>query len=83
MGAIEDKLELLKLSKGFTVDELVDGSGSRYSVESVTWDLAAVFEDGRWSYYVTGCYDSGIDWMSIDMKELDRLVRFTRFLEGE
>lgn len=76
---IEDKLELLKLSKGFTVD----GSDSRYSVESVTGDLAAVCEYGRWTYYVTGCYDSGTDWVEIDTRELERLVRFTRFLSEE
>lgn len=80
MESITDKLKLLDMAKGFVITECEEG---RYIVDSMTEDLGAEYDPAYgWSYCITGCYDSGLDWMPINVKELEKLIKFTDFLSG-
>lgn len=68
-----DKLELIQLSKNFTVDKKEDG----YEVEHRDYNLAAfISKDKNIKYYVTGVYNSGLDWQEVNYKGLKEIQRF-------
>lgn len=77
---IEDCLSLLALAKGFKVTARGDNC---FEVESTVHDLEAIFDEGKWSYYVTGVYDSGTDYAEVDLAEFRKLVEFTEHLGRE
>lgn len=71
-----DKLELLSLGKDFIVTKRDDG----YEVEASS-DLAAfISNDKKITYYVTGCYNSGSDWVDFDIDELTKLKKFCELM---
>lgn len=72
-----DKLELLDLGKNFCVTKRDDG----FEVESTIDNIAAfISKDKTITYYVTGCYDSGSDWVSFDINELTKLKKFCELM---
>lgn len=72
-----DKLELLNLSKNFSVTKKDDG----FEVESTTDNIAAfISNDKKITYYVTDCYDSGRDWIDFDINELEKLKKFCELM---
>lgn len=74
---MNDKLELLALSEKFSVVKKDDG----FEIECVNDTLAAfISKDNEITYYVTGCYDSGSDWIEFDIKELEELKKFCELM---
>lgn len=72
-----DKLELLDLGKNFSVTKRDDG----FEVESREENIAAfISNDKKITYYVTGCYDSGRDWIDFDIEELTKLKNFCELM---
>lgn len=76
---MNNKLDLLSLSNNFIVTK--DPKDRKYKIESVNDNLAAsIDEQGKITYYVTGCYDSGLDWLSFDKKEFEKLKEFCELM---
>ena len=70
--SFQDNLELLSMANKFKIDKR-DGN---YYIESLNYGgIVAVIESGFFevNYYVSGCYDSGTDLMSINIKELEEI----------
>lgn len=77
---MNDKLELLAYSKEFQIDKRDDG----YEIQTHYEDLAAfISNDKKITYYVTGCYNSGSDWISFDIKQLEKLKKFCELMVKE
>ena len=77
---IDDSLNLLALAKDFKVTAHGD---NRFTVEDEEHDLMAFYDEGEWSYCVTGVYNSGTDDAEINITALKRLVEFTELLGRE
>ena len=72
-----EKLELLKMAKGFTVNEVEDG----YEVESNNAELTAVISENKCiEYYRTGAGTGYSDYLYIDIDELLKLKAFCEAL---
>ena len=70
-----DVLELLALGRDFNVTKK-DGE---FEVER--GDIAAVIsKKGEVSYFITGAYNSGIDWLEIDMNEFKAVEKFCELI---
>lgn len=70
-----DILELLALGKDFNVTKK-DGE---FEVER--GDIAAVIsKKGDVSYFITGAYNSGNDWLEIDMNEFKAVEKFCELI---
>lgn len=80
---IKANLMLLSMSAKFKV---TSSSEDTYQVTfKEDWDdysLQAVYEDGKWNYYMGGIYNSGLNWAEIDIDKLNELISFTKSLEG-
>lgn len=75
-----DKLELLNLSKYFCITKKEKG----YEIETTTSNLGAfISNDKNITYYVTGCYDSGCDWIDFNIDELEKLKNFCELMIKE
>lgn len=78
---ITDVLKLLYAAKEYKIERSSDGYG--YDIADTEHSLAAFIPDGgKARYFVTGAYNSGIDWLEIDVKALDRLRSFCESLSG-
>lgn len=76
------KLELLSLAEQFSVRNVIDKKC--YEIQSKNDSLGATIdEDNKITYYITGCYDSGLDWLSFDEKEFEKLKEFCELMVGE
>ena len=76
---MNNKLDLIALSNNFRVTK--DTKNRKYEIESINDNLAASIDDqGKVTYYVTGCYDSGSDWLSFDEKEFEKLKEFCELM---
>ena len=74
---MNEKLELLSLAKKFIIRK----EKNEYYIEVLNSNLGAVInEKNEISYCVTGCYDSGIDWISFDLKEFEDLKNFCELM---
>lgn len=76
-----DKLELISLAKEFEVKHIIrdtmEESGYEISFVDDDKDLTAfISEDGDIQYFLSGCYNSGCDWLEIDPGEFDKLRDF-------
>ena len=76
---MNEKLELLSLAKNFTINKVEKS----YGIESVIDNLGATIYGNEITYYVTGCYDSGIDWLSFDENEFKKLKDFCELMIKE
>lgn len=80
---IKANLMMLSMSAKFKV---TSASEDTYQVtfkdDQDDYPLQAVYEDGQWSYYMGGIYNSGLNWAEIDIKKLNELIAFTKSLEG-
>lgn len=77
---ITDKLDLIAKAKLFKITKESD---KNYSIEfqDTNATVAALIDKcGEAEYYVTGCYDSGSDWLEINIEELTELKEFVKFL---
>lgn len=82
MSELEKNLSLLAESKNYTVST-VNGAEGSYAVHpNNEAEIEAFFDGKRWGYYMTGCYNSGIDCLPIDVQELDSLRAFCESLGG-
>lgn len=76
---INDKLDLISKANKFKVTKHGDNS---YDIE-FKFDAtvaASIDKDNNIQYYVTNCYNSGIDWMEFDIEELHELREFIAFI---
>lgn len=72
-----DKLQLLSYAKDFQVIEKEDG----YEVLHIHEELSAFIDnENNITYYVTGVYNSGLDWVEIDVSELNKLKQFCELM---
>ena len=77
---IIDKLELLKYGDRYRIEKEQDG----FRVDDYKMELGAFIKNnGEIEYYRTGCYDSGCDWLDIDLKAFKELEEFCNILKGE
>lgn len=64
---IEDSLSLIALAKDFKVTA---HGNNCFTVEDEEHNLEAVYEEGEWSYHVTGVYNSGSDRAKVNIEIL-------------
>lgn len=80
---MDRNLRFLELAKDFKVEKR-EGDGDSYMVSVNGGDLVAIIEDGAIDYCVSGVYNSGSDYATIDIEVLDRLRAFCEMLkEGD
>ena len=71
-------LELLSYGERFIITK---NNENEYEIESKITSLGAIInEKNEIKYYVTGCYNSGSDWKSIDIKEFMNLKEFCELM---
>lgn len=71
------KLELLSLANNFRITK----KECKYEIESVNANLGATInQENEIMYFVTGCYDSGLDWIDFDEKEFEKLKQFCELM---
>jgi hypothetical protein len=81
--SFQENLELLSMADDFKIHKTEQGG---YIIENKEKSgLMASIESGflNVTYYVTGCYNSGVDYMPIDIKQLEELREFVRLLQGK
>lgn len=73
-----NKLKFLAMAKDFTVKDC----GDSYEITMFDSDLAAIIgkSDSNVDYYLIGCYNSGIDWLSINVADLEKLKAFCELM---
>lgn len=54
--------------------------GEELVVEDKENRCAAVLDGDGHKIYVTGCYNSGVDWIELDIKKLQELEEFIKFM---
>lgn len=73
------KLELLSLANTFSITK--NEQLKEYKIECINDNLGAIIDEkNRITYYVTGCYDSGLDWLDFDEKEFEKLKQFCELM---
>lgn len=77
---ITDKLDLLSKANLFKITKRNDKAYDVEFKDANAMVAASIDEDGNAEYYVTGCYNSGADWLEINMNELAELKAFVKFL---
>ena len=82
---IEDKLCFLSLAENFKVERNSDGS---YTIASLVnndedYALVATIENGVVDYCIKGIYNSGCDYVSVDMGTLEKLKEFVKLLSDD
>lgn len=96
---MEDKLKLLSLADDFTVNKMPRQNGfiefeitmkdsyedneenPYYLVCFLTFnDKSKLIEE---NYYVSGVYNSGLDYARIDIKQLQKLQDFVELMKGD
>lgn len=81
--SIQENLMLLSMSAKFKVTSASEDTYQVTFKEDLdNHPLQAVYEDGEWSYYMGGIYNSGLNWAEIDISKLNELIAFTKSLEG-
>ena len=81
--SFQENLELLSMADDYKIQKTEQGG---YIIENkVKGGLMASVENGFLdiTYYVTGCYNSGVDYMPIDIEQLEELREFVRLLQGK
>ena len=83
MDIVSHNLELIRLSKRYSVSKNSDYN--YYSVSDDESCLGAVYDiiDGKWTYGITGVRDCSVDFTEIPVDSLNKLLEFTRLLATE
>ncbi len=76
---INDKLELLSMADRFDVKK----SGGRFDIFHKEEELMATIDDKGITYYVTGAYNCGTDYLDINMEALMELKEFCEMMIKE
>lgn len=77
---MNEKLELLSYADKYHINKK---SQDRYEIFAKDTDIVAVINKNEITYYITGCYDSGIDWLEINMKAIEELKEFCNLMIKE
>ena len=81
---INKRLEFLSLASEFSIEKDIDEDKVSYEVSHNNSDLVASIDSlGEIKYYLSGCYNSGVDYIKIEMSELDELQSFCELLSKE
>ena len=78
---ITELLHIIAMSKGFEITEDECFFYIEHSESNVAVCIAK--NNGSMAYKVSGCYNSGTDWVNIDPRALDELREFVSYLETE
>lgn len=71
---MKDKLNLLSFVEKFKVEKCEDDT---FRIEHKDGYVGAyINSDETIEYYITGCYNSGVDWVEIDVEALFELKKF-------
>lgn len=72
----------MEIAQRFTIIKQDDGS---YDIEHQTFNSAASIDKHKnITYFVTGCYNSGNDWLEIDINSLEELKELCELIvKGE
>lgn len=73
-------LEFLAMANDFEIEK---GEEGVYRVSPKDCNLCAIIAGTLTEYYVTGCYNSGVDCISINIEKLEKLKNFVNCLMGE
>ena len=74
-------LRLLELGEKYNIKQNTDNL--TYEINDYENELVAIIDGDDVSYYVTGAYNSGIDYLDINMKALDELKEFVKGLTDD
>lgn len=84
MMSIDKSLELLSKASKFDIKKDSDGYTVEFkderSFDNGLTHLSAYTEEGEWLFYIGGVYDSGRDYVPIDMQGLAELKAFCELL---
>ena len=84
-GTLRDKLSLLSCASEFKIVKVdgAEGYDVEFDDDCSENPLSARYDGERWSYFIGGCYNSGLDFIEIDMADLARLTRFCEMLSED
>ena len=78
---MENALRLMELSKNYSIRKVSNGN---YEIMDKECSLAcSIDKNNKVTFYVTGCYDSGIDWLDINIERLDMFREFIDKIKEE
>lgn len=78
---MKNALRLMELSKNYFISQTPEGV---YEITDNESDLAcSIDKNNNVTFYVTGCYDSGIDWLDINIERLDMFREFINKIKEE
>lgn len=80
--SLAENLELLSRAEAYCVS--VNPNSGLYEVtpKDREANIAAMLFSNGWQYFLTGVYNTGSDWESIDITQLDALRKFCESLGG-
>ena len=72
-----DKLKLLALGQDFIINKKNEG----YTINDKKSNLEAFIKnDKKIKYYISGVYNSGVDYVEIDVERLSKLKEFCEMM---
>lgn len=78
---MKNALRLMELSKNYCISQTTKGV---YEITDNESDLAcSIDKNNKVTFYVTGCYDSGRDWLDINIERLDMFREFIDKIKEE
>lgn len=81
--SIQANLLLLSMSARFRVASASEGCYEvSFKDDNDDYPLIAMYEDGKWKYFMSDIYNSGINFAEINLEKLNELISFTKSLEG-
>lgn len=81
---LKSNLKFIEMSKDFEVKEVEDGI---YEIEfnnAKEYDITALVDTNKEkiSYFVSGCYNSGMDWIEIDIERFNKMMAYVKLIGG-
>ncbi len=81
MRTLENSLNMLSLSNDFTVERIEsENEPVEYKISDKKSDLVAFWQNGEFEFFVSGVYNSGVNFAQIDYGRLCELVKFCSYL---
>lgn len=79
---LKSNLKFIEMSKDFEVEEVKKGIYEIWFKDAKENDITASIDANKneISYYVSGCYNSGSDWLEIDIERLEKMKTYVKLL---
>ena len=81
---LKSNLKFIEMSKDFEVKEVKDGIYEIQFNDSKEYDITASVDVNKEeiSYFVSDCYNSGNDWIEIDIERLKKMMTYVKLIGG-